>query len=678
VRESEENFGNGEFVGSKDVRTGYLSGPGFTDKPVRYNVVDGIAIYDGCIDMGPVEEVEAYAAQLEAAAAPLERGGLAPDGGLPTAEAAEPAPPEELKGVGIEPDSTFLWTNGVVPFVVDANLPNPARVTAAINHIHANTGIRFVARTNQTNRVRFVRNGNETFSSSAVGMRGGEQLIRLADGAPMGTIVHECMHALGVLHEQSRCDRDQFVTINYQNILDGFESNFDRMCEGFRDYYEYDYGSIMHYPATAFSRNNQPTIGPKQAGVTIGQRNAMSVIDRLTIAEMYSRFTGRGHSGVWRAGSGRYALWVNVNWESFRAKWQEWAAQGLRLVDIHVRRVGNENRYSGVWTARSGAYGLWANATWDSFRAKWQEWSGQGLRLIDLHVQRVGGQDRYSGVFVAGTGAYGLWVNGSWDSFRAKWQEWAGQGMRLVDINVRNVGGQDRYSGVWLAGSGGYGLWVNASWESFLAKWQQWAGQGLRLADMSVHQVGGANRYSGAFLPGTDAYYLWANVPWESLRARWEQLGAQGLRLIDYEFTESAAADAADIDVAGAPAEPGAAAELPEGAGGIADDTGALDVRQMEIPAAAPTNGEAAPMAAPVDGSGEGGFSLGDEAAAPVADDGLGGAVLAESSKAAPADPADGVGGAVLDESAEAPAEPNGDGDGAAVHEGGAGEKLTA
>ncbi len=550
-----------------------------------------------------------------------------------------------------------------MPFVIDANLPNQARVINAINHIQTNTGIRFSHRTTQANYVRFVSNGNAGFSSSAIGMRGGEQLIRVADAATMGTVVHECLHALGVLHEQSRCDRDQFVTINFQNIQAGFESNFDRMCEGFRDYFEYDYGSIMHYPGTAFTKNGQATIVPKQSGVTIGQRNGMSMLDRLTIAEMYSRFTGRGHTGVWRAGSGRYALWVNVPWDSFRAKWEEWAAQGLRLVDIHVRRVGSENRYSGVWTARTGAYGLWANATWDSFRAKWQEWSGQGLRLVDLHVLRADGQDRYSGVFVAGSGAHGLWVNASWDSFRAKWQEWGNQGMRLVDINVQNVGGQDRYSGVWLAGTGGYGLWVNASWESFLAKWKEWAGQGLRLADVSIHQAGGATRYSGAFLPGTDAYYLWANVPWESFRARWEQLGAQGLRLIDYEFTESAAADVADVDADGAPVAADAGSELPVGAGGISDEAGELDVRQMEVPEAVATNGGAEPA----DGAGEGGYSLGGEAAAPATEDGLGGAVLAAPAPRARIAQADGEGGAVLDEAAK---EPTPNGEGAAVHEG--------
>ena len=238
---------SGEFVGSTDVRVGYLSGPGFTNATVKYDVVDGTAIFDGCIDMGPVEEVEAHTEQVRAERRRL-RGLAASGPGSPSDAPADTAPPVELMGVGLPTNSSFLWTNGVVPFVIDDALPNPARVTQAIAHLEANTGIRFVARTTEANRVRFVRNPEGGWSSSAVGMRGGEQLIRLADGAPMGTVVHECLHALGVLHEQSRCDRDQYVTINYGNIQDGFESNFDRFCDGYRDYLDYDYGSIMHYP----------------------------------------------------------------------------------------------------------------------------------------------------------------------------------------------------------------------------------------------------------------------------------------------------------------------------------------------------------------------------------------------------------------------------------------------
>jgi hypothetical protein len=617
-----------DLVASREVRLGFLSGPGFTDAPVRYSVVDGIAIFNGCIDMGPADLVEARAEQVRTRRVSTDTG-----------PADATAPPIEMKGIGVEPDSAFLWPNGVVPFVIDSGLPNQARVTQAIAHFNDNSSIRLVARTNQANYVRFVRNPNAGWSSSAVGMQGGEQLIRLSDGATMGTTVHECCHALGILHEQSRCDRDQFVTINYANIQDGFESNFDRFCDGFTDYFDYDYDSIMHYPGTAFGINGATTIVPLQSGVTIGQRAGLSFGDRVTIAHMYARFTGSGHTGVFRAGSGKYALWVNVPWDSFKAKWEEWAAQGLRLVDINVRRVGNETRYSGVWLAGTGGYGLWANATWASFQAKWQEWAGQGLRLVDMHVLRVGGENRYSGVWRAGTGGYGLWVNSSWDGFKAKWQEWAGQGLRLVDINVQNIGGENRYSGVWLAGTGGYGLWANSSWDGFKAKWQEWAGQGLRLVDINVHQDGGQNRYTGVWLAGTGGYYLWANVPWESFRARWQQQGANGLRLVDYEFTEPAAADAQSLDFTGAPV-----AEVdgtPIGAGGISDGTVVLDVISDE--------GVLAVESAAA-GDGEGGADFSGGTAPTVAAstaDGDGGAYPDAAPAAARAPSADGMGAAV-------------------------------
>ena len=548
-REAPCDADHGYHMGSGD-ETGHtvISGPGFTDLPIEYVVTpQGVCLWGGCIDIGTKEEVEQQSAQRDTLQAAMQATGGVMAGDATTGDGGP-----TMRGVGLPPTSSYLWDDMVVPYTIASDVPNQGRVNDAIAHIHANTGMRLVPRTTQSAYVEIISNGSEGWSSSAIGRRGGKQLIRYADGHSWQILVHEFFHAFGVYHEQSRSDRDTYVEIKWDNIQDDAVGNFQKQ-PGSVDYYDYDYSSLMHYPGTSFAKDaSKPTIVPKQAGVTIGQRQRLSYGDRQTIAKMYERFRAKGYAGVWRAGTGAYALWVNADWTSFRDKWQTWSGQGLRLHDIHVRTSGTGTYYSGVYRPGGGAYGLWANVDWTSFRDKWQEWSGQGLRLVDMNIHRSGSQTRYSGVYQQGGGGYGLWVNADWTSFRNKWQEWSGQGLRLVDLDVSRVGNDTRYSGVFLGGSGGHALWANASWASFVAKWSELSGQGLRLVDLSIHESsGGEQRYSGCFLPGNDAHYLWANVTWESFRAKWEELAEKGLRLIDFEMTIPAAgvADVADASI---------------------------------------------------------------------------------------------------------------------------------
>lgn len=59
----------------------------------------------------------------------------------------------------------------------------------------------------------------------------------------------------------SAWNRDDYVEIMLENVKEGKEYNFNKYnTSNFNTTYDYD--SIMHYTATAFSKNNKPTIVP--------------------------------------------------------------------------------------------------------------------------------------------------------------------------------------------------------------------------------------------------------------------------------------------------------------------------------------------------------------------------------------------------------------------------------
>ncbi|KFD59866.1 hypothetical protein M514_07738 [Trichuris suis] len=107
----------------------------------------------------------------------------------------------------------------------------------------------------------------------------------------VGIIIHELMHTTGFFHEQSRTDRDNYIRINWRNILPGASDQFDKYDSRSVDLLgaTYDYDSIMHYGPYAFSRNGQRTIEAlKAGGETMGQRKGFSATDIYKLNKLYS------------------------------------------------------------------------------------------------------------------------------------------------------------------------------------------------------------------------------------------------------------------------------------------------------------------------------------------------------------------------------------------------------
>uniref|UniRef100_A0A0K0FTB1 Metalloendopeptidase n=1 Tax=Strongyloides venezuelensis TaxID=75913 RepID=A0A0K0FTB1_STRVS len=68
-------------------------------------------------------------------------------------------------------------------------------------------------------------------------------------------ILHEIGHALGLIHEQSRSDRDKYVEINMDNVKKEDQNNFMKFNFTSNKNYStsYDYGSLMHYHQDDFA-----------------------------------------------------------------------------------------------------------------------------------------------------------------------------------------------------------------------------------------------------------------------------------------------------------------------------------------------------------------------------------------------------------------------------------------
>lgn len=185
-----------------------------------------------------------------------------------------------------------LWNSSKIRYFITPQFPQPERIQKAVEHLEQNTPLRFaVLESDQEDAIVFQR--SQELCGSYMGRLGGPQPILIADHCDWNDVSHEILHALGFPHEHARPDRDQFVQINYANIVDGLDVQFDKLpLLPIADVLEatgFDPTSVMMYPRNAFAKQPQlETIRMRDGTQVISpSRQGLSRVDKERVTRLF-------------------------------------------------------------------------------------------------------------------------------------------------------------------------------------------------------------------------------------------------------------------------------------------------------------------------------------------------------------------------------------------------------
>jgi hypothetical protein len=238
-----------------------------------YEVVDGVAVVEGDMGLGPVEELEQLA-----------------------------------KGV-VRTDRT--WPDRTLVYKLDASLTagQKTSIASALAEWRNQTGL--ITRTATATDTIFLtfKKADKGCVTSNVGRKTGVTIAvaeRIDDkGCTTGNIIHEIGHALGFEHEQNRANRDLDILYRSERVLPDARDQFTVANESYHaTYYTIDFDSIMMYGSYAFAQNADglachagdsdclpPMVKTSDNSTWNAQRTALSATDIKTFRRLYPKFT---------------------------------------------------------------------------------------------------------------------------------------------------------------------------------------------------------------------------------------------------------------------------------------------------------------------------------------------------------------------------------------------------
>lgn len=188
-----------------------------------------------------------------------------------------------------------LWEKGIVPYVMHNMSSYSVRIIErAIRQMNTQTCVKWIEKNQVTEplshdyAVYFIA---ESGCWSWVGRVHPIQYLSLSEPwcVTVSTTIHEMLHAMGSHHEQSRSDRDNYVTMHWDNIRGGTGNNNMAKANTF-DNNPYDAESAMQYSLYSFSTNGRKTISFKDQRLEFlaDSANGLEFYDIADVTKVYN------------------------------------------------------------------------------------------------------------------------------------------------------------------------------------------------------------------------------------------------------------------------------------------------------------------------------------------------------------------------------------------------------
>ncbi|KMQ59359.1 flavastacin [Chryseobacterium angstadtii] len=210
-------------------------------------------------------------------------------------------------------------------------------INKAFDLISTGTNVQFVERTNQTEYITFTYT---TTNSSPLGWQKNRvNGIKIYNTTYPAIIAHEIMHSMGIMHEQCRPDRDQYIIVDVNRATEGSRHNFN-LYNDYAGHGAFDFGSVMMYQSTDFAIDPTKPVMTKLDGSTFTkQRTGLSAGDYAGINHLY------GPVNATSAVNGTYTMTTSLATDKNLGISGTTATDGTTVV-LNAASTGNNQRFT--------------------------------------------------------------------------------------------------------------------------------------------------------------------------------------------------------------------------------------------------------------------------------------------------------------------------------------------